>query len=192
MSDEFSGIEGLLGLPQGSTRDISPDEAGELLVKGVADKTKELSKGIKKVDALENMSSADLVKCGLSVESLEQDKFTIRNELFEVYRIGKALLTKYSDDVKDLVDVNDRMYTAGAKILDSVSGSLDRLGNMIMKFKQEEEMRQLTVEGDDEDGRKEMSPDQWMDFVDASKDTKQLPDDNVKDAEIIEPENKEE
>jgi len=186
MTDEFSGIERLLNLPQGSTKEIDPDKAGEVLGKGVVKKTKDLTKNMKKCETLDKMSSADLVKCGIDIESLEADKLTIRNESFEVYRIAKALLEKYHNDVKDMVDVNDRMYLAGGKLIDSVTGSLDKLTNMILKFKQEEEMRRLTTAGeDDDDGRKEMSTHQWIDFVDEVKDDT-APTENVQDAEIIE------
>ena len=185
MADEFSGIERLLGLPTGSTKDIGPEKAGEVIGKKVVKKTTQLTKDLKKIDTLQEMSSADLVKCGLTVETLEQDKLSIRNESFEVYRIAKALLTKYHNDVKDMVDVNDRMYLAGGKLIDSVTGSLDKLTNMILKFKQEEEMRKLTDMGEEEDGKKEMNPTQWIDFVEEVKKDKPPENKNVQDAEIV-------
>jgi len=185
MADEFSGIERLLGLPQGSTKKIKPEDVGKKLTTAVNKKANTLSKELKKTDALETMSSADLVKCGLSVESLENDKITIRNEAFEVYRITKALYEKYYNDVKDMVDVNDRMYTAGFKGADSIVNTLDKLTNIILRFKQDEEMKQLSILGDDDDGKKDMHPTQWMDFVDHVKENEDE-DENVKDAEIVE------
>jgi len=185
MADEFSPIERLLGLPEGSTKNIDPSKAGEKLVKGVANKTNQLNKDLKKTETLEKMSNADLVKSGISIESLEKDKDTIRNEAFEVYRIAKSLLIKYQDDVDDRIDVDDRMYTAGAKLVDSVTGSLDKLTNMILRFKQEEDMKNLTLVGETEEGKKEMSPQGWIDFVDEVKDDEEDLD-NIQDAEIIE------
>jgi len=185
--DEYSGIETLLGLPVGSTKKIDPDKAGEHLAKGVNKRTTQLNKELKKTDTLEKMSSADLVKCGITLESLERDKETIRKDTFELYRVGKVLLDKYMADAEDRIDMDDRMYTAGFKGIDSLSGTLDKLGNMILKFKQDEQMNQLTLVGEDDDGKKEMNPRQWMDFVEESK----KPDDeikaeNVQDAEIVE------
>jgi hypothetical protein len=185
MADNFSGIERLLGLPQGSTN-VKSEQISEVLANGVKNKTEQLNKELKKVDTLEGMQSASLVKIGISIEELEQDKATIRTESFEVYRIAKALLEKYQDDVKDRVDLSDRMYLAGGKLIDAITGSLEKLTNMILRFKQEAEMQKLTMVGENDDGKKEMNPTQWIDFVDTVK-TKPKPEDdnNIKDAEII-------
>jgi len=185
MQDEFSGIERLLNLPQGSTRNLTPDQAGKVLTKGVKDKADELDKDIDKVNALDTMSGAELVKCGLSLETLEEDKINIRNQLFETQRIGMAILQKYREDTKDQIDVNDRMYLAGFAGVTAMGNVLEKIGNMILKFKQEEEIKNLGLIGEEEDGRIEVSPENLMDFIEAAKEEKDEPEENVQDAEII-------
>jgi hypothetical protein len=185
----YSGIERLLGLPEGSTEQGERD-VKELLAKGVKDKTKELEKKATQLDTLDNMASSDLVKAGFTLESLEQDKVTIRTEAFEVYRIAKTLLERYKEQIDSLVDVNDRMWLAGGKMVDSVVGSLDKLTNMILKFKQEEELKNLTVLDENDDGSKEMTPGDWMNFVNEVRDDDDDDDTDAVEGEIIESEDK--
>ena len=187
MTDEFSGIERLLGLKQGSTKKIDPNDVGKVtkvLTTAVSKKTNQLEKDLKKVDTLTTkMSTADLVKCGMSIESLEADKVTIRNEAFEVYRICKTLLGKYMEDVEEQIDTNDRMYTAGFNGVTAATNSLEKLSNMIMRFKQEEEIKGLNVVENNESGTKEMSTEAWMKFVDGVKGDTESP--NEIKAEVI-------
>ena len=68
------------------------------------------------------------------------------------------------------VNPNDRMWMAGAKLVDSVTGSLDKLLTMTMKFRQEEEMKGMTLVADEEKTSKEMTPKSWLEFVKAVKD----------------------
>jgi len=69
----YSGIERLLGLPEGSTEQGERD-VKELLAKGVKDKTKELEKKATQLDTLDNMASSDLVKAGFTLELLYAQK----------------------------------------------------------------------------------------------------------------------
>ena len=181
----YSGIERLLGLPEGSTEQGEKD-VKELLAKGVQEKTKDLERQMNQLDTLDTMASSDLVKAGFSLESLERDKVTIRTEAFEVYRIAKTLLERYKEQIDGLVDVNDRMWLAGGKMIDSVVGSLDKLTNMILKFKQEEEMKNLTVLDENEDGSKEMSPDDWISFIKEVRDDDTGDDSDAVEGEIVE------
>lgn len=160
----YTGIERLLGLPEGSTEQADKD-IQQLLARGVQQKTTQLEKQVNKIDTLDNMATSELVKCGISVEKLEMDKVIIRNEAFEVYRIAKALLERYKQQVDGLIDVNDRMWASGGKMIEAVVGSLDRLTTMILKFKQEEEMKALTMVKDNDDGSKEMSATDWISFI---------------------------
>jgi len=89
-----------------------------------------------------------------------------------------------------LVDVNDRMWLAGGKMVDSVVGSLDKLTNMILKFKQEEELKNLTVLDENDDGSKEMTPGDWMNFVNEVRDDDDDDDTDAVEGEIIESEDK--
>jgi hypothetical protein len=78
------------------------------------------------------------------------------------------------------VNPNDRMWMAGAKLVDSVTASLDKLMNMTMKFKQEEEMKGMTLV-DKESNTKEMTSAGWLEFI---KMAKNMPDDEI--GQIIE------
>lgn len=173
MTDEFSGIERLLGLKAGSTKEIDPNDVGKVqkvLTTAVSKKTNQLEKELNKVDTLTTrMSNSDLVKCGMSIESLEADKLTIRNEAFEVYRLCKTLLEKYMGDVDEQIDTNDRMYTAGFNGITAATNSLEKLSNMILRFKQEEEVKGLNVVENNDTGTKEMTTEDWMKFVDGVK-----------------------
>lgn len=179
MSDEFTGIERLLGLKAGSTKEIDPNDVGKVqkvLTTAVSKKTTQLEKELKKVDTLTTtMSPGDLVKCGMTIESLEADKATIRNEAFEVYRLCKTLLDKYMLDVDEQIDTNDRMYTAGFNGITAATNSLEKLSNMILRFKQEEEVKGLNVVENNDTGTKPMTPEDWMNFVDAVKESPDAP-----------------
>jgi hypothetical protein len=169
MSEKYAGIERLLGLPQGSTAQ-SEDNLRPVLVDGVKAKTKELVNKTKQMDVLDEMSASDLVKSGFDLEELEQDKIRIKTEAFEVYDISRSLLNRFRDQIDQSVNPNDRMWASGAKLIDSVTGSIDKLTNMILKFKQEEEMKGLTLMGDDESTSKTMSPKDWIAFVKEARD----------------------
>jgi hypothetical protein len=180
--DEFSGIERLLGLPDGST---TPNKVTNAVVK----KANELDKKVKQNDLIETkLSPSDMVKMGITMESLEQDRIRIRNDAFEVFRIGKLLLDKFKEDTENLIDMSDRMYTAGFKGIESLVNALDKLNNMIMKFKQEEEMKNLNLIGDTSDGTLDMTPEKMMEFIEHAKNQdKKIDMSNIKDAEIVEP-----
>lgn len=184
----YSGLERLLGLPEGSTEGSSESQVAPIISKGVKEKTHELEKQMKKIDTLDGLAPSELVKNGLSMELLEQDKVTLRNEAFEVYRIAKAILERFKEDMDERVDIGDRLYTAGGKIVESVSGSLDRLSNMLMKFRQEEEIRNLSIVTEEETGTKQMTPQDWMAFVNEVRNSgndDEGPSGLVEDAEII-------
>lgn len=191
MSNKYSGIENLLGLPEGSTIK-SEDELRPILANGVKNKTKELVDKTNRMEVLDTMSSPELVKNGFDIEELERDKVRIKREAFDVYDIAKALLDNFKDQLEGQVNPNDRMWAAGAKMIDSVTGSLDKLTNMILKFKQEEEMKGIALISEEENTSKTMSPQDWIAFVKEVKDDDsvldQLPDktDNGTDQEIIE------
>lgn len=169
MSEKYAGIERLLGLPEGSTAQ-SEDTLRPVLVNGVKSKTKELVSKTKEMEVLGEMSSSELVKSGFDIEELEQDKIRIKTEAFEVYDISRALLDRFRDQIDQSVNPNDRMWASGAKLIDSVTGSIDKLTNMILKFKQDEEMKGLTLIGEDNSTSKSMSPQDWLAFVKEVKD----------------------
>lgn len=172
MSEDLLGkqLETLFQMPPGSFSSIEKDKVTNVLVNKVTQKTSALSDQLKTNDTLSNLPVPDLVKNGIDLDQLEQDRVLIRNEAFEVYRIGKALLTKLYNDVKDQIGVNDRMYTACSKMIDTVNNSLIRLFEMNQKLKQDEEFRALTSNVDgNQDGTRNMSTDEWMEWVEKAK-----------------------
>jgi len=182
-------LESAFGLTPGSLTNITPDNLTPILADNVKSKTNELTKQLKKHETLTDLPVAELVKNGISLEQLEDDRLMLRNEAFEIYRIGKALLMKLYKDVENQIGVNDRMYTACAKMLDSVNGSVIKLFEMNQKLKQDEEFKVIaSVAGDDSDKSKTMSTQQWLDWVDAVKDdetpTTSISKNNVVDADI--------
>jgi hypothetical protein len=173
MSDKFDAIERLLGLPPGSTSQ-SEEKIGATLANGVKNKTKELVEKSHELEVLGSLPSSELVKSGFDIAELEQDKVRIKSEAFEVYEISKALLDGFKTQLDGLVNPSDRMWTAGAKLIDSVTGSLDRLTNMILKFKQEEEMKGLTIVGENEQTSKPMTPQDWIAYIKEVKDSEEI------------------
>jgi len=164
MSGKYDAIERLLGLPEGSTTQ-SEENLRPVLVDGVKKKTKELVNKASEIEVLDDMSPTDLIKSGFDIEELERDKVRIKTEAFEVYDISRSLLNRFKEQIDASVNPDDRMWASGAKLIDSVTGSVDKLSNMILKFKQEEEMRGLTLMGEDDSTSKSMSPKDWLDFV---------------------------
>lgn len=179
MSKDYLAFERLLGLPPGSTAQ-GEEELRPLLADGIKNKTNELTKKATQLDVISSMSTADIVKTGFSLETLEDDKIKIRNETFEVYTIARALLDGYKTQMDRAVNPNDRMWMAGAKLVDSVTGSLDKLLNMTMKFRQEEEMKGMTLVKESEKSTREMTPKSWFEFI---KQVKETPDAEI--GEII-------
>ena len=180
MEKDYSAFERLLGLPAGSTAK-GEDELRPLLADSLKTKTNELVKDNTKLEVLTNLPTSDLIKHGFNLDSLEEDKIRIRNESFEVYEIARSLLNGYKTQMDRAVNPNDRMWMAGAKIVDSVAGSLDKLLTMTMKFKQEEEMKGMTLVKDEGNSTKEMTTKDWMNFI---KSVKDMPDEDV--GQIIE------
>ena len=182
MSD-YSGIERLLGVPIGSTKGKESDIA-PILVNGIANKTKDLVKQSKTVQTLEDMDSLELIKNGFSIEQLQRDKLFVKTETREVYNIGKSILSRFKTDLDQLGDVNDRMYASGAKLLESVSVSLEKLSQLLMKLEQQSEMKQMSETNNTDDG-KEMSPHEWIRYI---QEVKRLGDTGpTQEAEIIPP-----
>lgn len=190
MSDDILGksLETILNLPIGSMSNLTPDQITPIMVDQVKVKTNDLSKQLKKTETLSDLPVSELVKNGITIDQLEEDKHLIRNETFEVYRIGKALLMKLYDDVKNQIGVNDRMYLACAKMLDSVNTSLAKLFEMNQKMKQDAEFKAMTVSGMEEGTSKSMTPDDWMKWVESSREPETpsglIADANVKDIDV--------
>lgn len=169
---DVSGLESFLGIPVGSTpsaRDIpkSTIKADLVIAKEVKSETAGLAHSLARIELAEKMTPSDIVKFGISVEDLENDKVRIREQAIKVHDIAMRLLARYEDEVNNLVDVNDRMWASGAKLIDSVTGSSDKLLNMALKLTQDAQMKSMMQpEAESEDTKeKDMSPSDWISFI---------------------------
>ena len=106
---------------------------------------------------------------------------SVRQEPRETYNIAEKILERYETDITRLTEINDRMYTAGGKLIEAVTGSLDKLYNIVQKIRQEEEMKNLTIIQEDDDSRVMTTAD-WRSFIESVSDDEI----DAKDAEIIE------
>jgi len=178
---DFSGFERELNLPQGSTEGKNQSSVAPIIAKGIKDTTEQLSRAVKKISTLEAMAPNELVKHGITIQILEQDKIDIRERAWKIYNIAEKILNVYEKDIDRLAEVNDRMYASGAKLIEAVTGSLDKLYTIIQKIRQEEDMKNLVIIQDDDES-KVMSPDDWRKFIEG------VADDGIEatDAEMIE------
>jgi hypothetical protein len=119
MANDYTAFERLLGLPPGSTSE-NEETLRPMLTNGIKEKATELTKELNQLQVLEDLPKTDLVKHGFSLESLEQDKIRIRTEAFEVYTIARNLLNGFNSQMDRAVNPNDRMWLAGAKLIDSL------------------------------------------------------------------------
>jgi hypothetical protein len=178
---DYTAFERLFGLPEGSTEGNDINKIAPVIAKGIKDTTNQIEKAVKRVDTLEAMAPSELVKHGITLEILEQDKIDIRERAWKTYNIAEKILERYEADVTRLTEINDRMYTAGGKLIEAVTGSLDKLYGIIQKIRQEEEMKNLTIIQEDDES-KVMTTADWRTFIESVSDD----DIDAKDAEIIE------
>ena len=183
-----SAIEALLNLPPGSTIKKDPFEVTPILTKGVQSKTAQLIKMNDVATEHTEMDSLDRVRYGVSLEQLENDKFEIRKDAFEVKTIARAILDKLFHDIRDQIGVSDRMYLAASKMIDSLNMCIAKLDDMNRKMRQEEEFKSISIGQTEENGTKQMTPDMWIDFIEAVKEKPEpvkIEDPNVQDATIV-------
>ena len=178
---DYSGIEKLLGLPIGSTEGPS-QKVAPVLVKGIQNKTEQLVRRADQVTEMQALKPHELVQTGISLERVKQEKVWLLNELHNVYHISKNLLERYMSDIDKLVEVNDRMYASGAKLIESVTMSLEKLTSINKRLEQEEQFKAAATP-DEEDEAKVMKPSDWMEFIKAAKHA--ASSENIPEANII-------
>lgn len=194
-AQDFSSIEKLLGLEEGSTNAGLPTS----LANKIEEKTKELTDAMDKVTTIKNLPPSELLKTGMSLEELEDDRRQIVTEAKFIYDISKKLLQKMWDDIKDKIVVPDRMYDAASKLVASVTASNKSLRDINTQYRQEEEMRQMAEisskeETTDGDGKKKrLAPSDITLLINENRRRRHLEDTKIvaQDADLVDSPKKE-
>ena len=181
---DFSNLESLLGIEKGTMENMPKDKLIPDMVKGVDDKAKDLkakfkesSKEIKRVD--DNNS--------LSLETLEDDRKKIIEEAVLTYEVSKRLLIKIEEMINDKINPSDKDFTAAAALLNSVTATLKTLKEINREYRQEEEMKRLSMmnETANEDGTMDLSPDAIARFLEDHLNRNQKTDEMAKAQDAI-------
>lgn len=188
-AQDFSSIEKLLGLEEGSTNNGIPAN----LVESLDNKTKEITEAFDKNKTIQNLPPAEIIKTGITLDELEEDRKSIVKEAKMIYEISKKILHKLYDDMKDKIVTSDRMYDAASKLIASVIASNKALKDINTQYRQEEEMRrmsEISIKEDEVDGKKmKLSPAETMAIILEHRKHKGLKEASIQaqDAEIVSP-----
>ncbi len=172
--DKNTDLEKLLGLPIGSTRNGEKD-LNNTIARGIVRKTKELVDEDSKISGAEKLHTTEMVKYGYTKEGIEEQKALIVEQSTQTIEIARALVDKFMDEILGQYSPGDKLYTAGAKLVDSLTNSISSLSAIVLKMEQQEQKkRELELKANEkkaietnEDGTKvaNMSPREWIDFV---------------------------
>lgn len=189
--DEINALEKLLGMPQGSTKKLDPDDVMPKLIEGIDSKTKDIAEKADKINAISNMTTEDKLKAGISEEQLEKYRREVVDDAIKVKNISMILLEKMKKDVEDKVVVSDKLWAAVPAMCSSAMMNIEKMGSIISKYRQEEEMKRLTMitQETTEDGRIELNPVNLAKLIAEHKQRIDKPADiKATDAEIVDPE----
>lgn len=167
-TDIFTALEEKLKLPIGSTKEAL--EPHKQLTKRIDIKTQKLEADLKLIKAQEKMSETGLTK--LTPEVFDRDRLKVREEAHRLYDISKNFLDKLQEQVDSTLDVSDKMWSAVSSMISSVTNSLEKLVNITVKLRQEEELRSIELQkvedakkALDDDGTIELVPDQTNIYI---------------------------
>lgn len=142
-TNPYEGVEDVLGLPRGSTKEGLAAARQE--VKRITDEAKTLKMKAKIAVEKEKLSGDDLLP-GFSIESLAADRRALRDNYMQLYGRGLKVLDRIEKDLEDLVNPEpddyanyQRQYLAILKTLDSIKASL------VMLREEEERHQQKTA-----------------------------------------------
>lgn len=164
--DMFSAFENALGLPVGST------SAGMQSVK-VAKQQAQIFKA--KTDLIKQEANALVAQeqaVEISDDVLKEDRERIRAEAWELYQSGKEMFNVMKDRFMTTIAPTDRMYTAVATMLNSMSTSLTKLLETNTKLRKEDEhyreVQKLSAppEMSEDNQSMDMTPDKMNAFID--------------------------
>ena len=182
---DFTPLESLLGIQAGSTEKLSKEQLIPELVKAADTKTKEIEHKFKK--------SSELIKVEkdnpLSLEKLEQTRETIIEEATLIYEVSKRLLLKLEEMINDKINPTDKDFTAAGALLNSVTNNLKTLKDINREYRQEEEMRRMSLlnETSNEDGTMDLGPDAIARFIEDHKNKNKKTEEmqNAQDAILV-------
>lgn len=187
--DDINTLEQLLGIPEGSTKNLTPDEVTPVIVQGIDNKTKDLTQKANQINAIQNMDSQEKIKSGITDDELDGYRRELLEDAQRVKKISLKLLTKLEKDIEDKIIVPDKLWAAASPMLTSVMNNLKVVAEMVTRYRQEEEMKRLTVitQETTEDGKIELSPVNLAKLI-AEHKQRLGSKDNIKatDAEIVE------
>lgn len=188
--DEINALEKLLGMPQGSTKSLNADEVVPALVEGIENKTKDLADKADKISNIQKMDPQDKIKSGITEEQLDTYRQEVIDDAVKVKNISMKLLEKMKKDIEDKIVVTPQLWAAAPAMLSSVMGNISKIGELVARYRQEEEMKRLTTVSQEttEDGKIELSPVNLSKLISEHKQRMGKPS-NIKatDAEIVDP-----
>lgn len=187
--DEINTLEKLLGMPQGSTKKLNPDEIAPAIAQGIENKTKDLADKAKQINALESLDAQDKLKSGITDEQLDEYRREHLEDAQKVKKISMKLLTKLEKDIEDKIVVDPKLWASVSPMLTSVMTNIKTLSEMVTRYRQEEEMRRLTTISQEttEEDKIQLSPTSLAKLISEHK-QRQGSKDNIQatDAEIVE------
>lgn len=130
-SNPYEGVEDVLGLPRGSTKEGLAEAKKE--VKRITDEAKNLRTQAQILQTKERMSDVeeDIGIPQFNMETLANDRRILRDNYMSLYKRGMAMLERIENDLNDLVNPEpddyanyQRQYLAMLKTLDSIRTTL--------------------------------------------------------------------
>lgn len=131
----FAAFEEHLNLPQGSTKDALAEAQRQ--AREFKSKADSVKREAKMLATKEQLASNNVLQ--ISPEVLKADRDRIRDEAFELYNSGKELFEVMKERFMATVSPTDRMCTAMATMLNSMSAALAKLLDTNTKLRSEDE-----------------------------------------------------
>ena len=165
---DFENLEKLLGIEPGSVSKIPEDKLVPNLIKNVNDKTEELS-------AKFEITSDKLTKIEktnenlISLEELDNDRKNIIEQAKLIYEISLRLLKKLEKDISDKITSDPKLWASAGPLINAVNSNLKTLSDINTRYRQEEELRQLTSTDEKGDDSLNLTWDKIGDWLEQKK-----------------------
>lgn len=135
----FEGVEETLGLPKGSTKEGLAAARKE--VKRITDEAKNLKTQAKIVATKQKMAESDDGEVpGFSLDTLEEDRKSLRNHYMELFARGKKVLDRIEKDLEDLVNPEPDDYANYQRQYAIILKTLDSIRETLVTLRKEEEI----------------------------------------------------
>lgn len=167
-TDVFTALEEKLKLPIGSTKEGLKE--AKQIHQVLKTKVDMVVKNNQAIERKEKLSENGLIK--LSPETFDRDRERIRNEAWRLYHIVSNLLDKLNEQLDNTIDISADLWSSASSLATSVSNTLDKIVNITIKLRQEEDLRQIELQkvadankALDDDGTVELVPAQMNSFI---------------------------